>query len=97
MYLMLAHPQVGIEMEHFPEFQNDVEFTERLVTEQSVFCLPATVNYSSPYLTLFCAFSLYRLTYYLSQSLVPRFLYLNYDTHVVSLGRHLNIQTSSEL
>ncbi|XP_066541151.1 tyrosine aminotransferase [Hoplias malabaricus] len=37
MYLM-----VGIEMEHFPEFQNDVEFTERLVTEQSVFCLPAT-------------------------------------------------------
>uniref|UniRef100_A0A3B4E8Z9 Tyrosine aminotransferase n=1 Tax=Pygocentrus nattereri TaxID=42514 RepID=A0A3B4E8Z9_PYGNA len=37
MYLM-----VGIEMEHFPEFQNDVDFTERLVTEQSVFCLPAT-------------------------------------------------------
>ncbi|CAB1323422.1 unnamed protein product [Coregonus sp. 'balchen'] len=37
MYLM-----VGIEMEHFPEFQNDVQFTERLVTEQSVFCLPAT-------------------------------------------------------
>ncbi|XP_036400313.1 tyrosine aminotransferase [Megalops cyprinoides] len=37
MYLM-----VGIEMEHFPEFRNDVEFTERLVTEQSVFCLPAT-------------------------------------------------------
>ncbi|XP_051952641.1 tyrosine aminotransferase-like [Xyrauchen texanus] len=37
MYIM-----VGIEMEHFPEFQNDVEFTERLVTEQSVFCLPAT-------------------------------------------------------
>lgn len=82
---MLAHPQVGIEMEHFPEFQNDVEFTERLVTEQSVFCLPATVNYSSPYLTLFCysALSLYCLTYYLSQSLVPRFLYLNSDTHVV--------------
>ncbi|KAG5273903.1 hypothetical protein AALO_G00156920 [Alosa alosa] len=37
MYLM-----VGIDMKHFPEFQNDVEFTERLVTEQSVFCLPAT-------------------------------------------------------
>ncbi len=48
MYFMLAHPQVGIEMEHFPDFQNDVEFTERLVTEQSVFCLPATVTYSSP-------------------------------------------------
>uniref|UniRef100_A0A8C6Z1X6 Tyrosine aminotransferase n=1 Tax=Nothoprocta perdicaria TaxID=30464 RepID=A0A8C6Z1X6_NOTPE len=37
MYLM-----VGIEMEHFPEFENDVEFTERLISEQSVFCLPAT-------------------------------------------------------
>ncbi|XP_012683593.1 tyrosine aminotransferase [Clupea harengus] len=37
MYLM-----VGIDMKHFPEFQNDVQFTECLVTEQSVFCLPAT-------------------------------------------------------
>uniref|UniRef100_A0A9L0J8I7 Tyrosine aminotransferase n=1 Tax=Equus asinus TaxID=9793 RepID=A0A9L0J8I7_EQUAS len=37
MYLM-----VGIEMEHFPEFENDVEFTERLVAEQSVHCLPGT-------------------------------------------------------
>ncbi|XP_048371893.1 tyrosine aminotransferase [Sphaerodactylus townsendi] len=36
MYLM-----VGIQMEHFPEFENDVEFTERLIAEQSVFCLPA--------------------------------------------------------
>ncbi|KAJ7997760.1 hypothetical protein DPEC_G00215470 [Dallia pectoralis] len=37
MYLM-----VGIEMENFPEFEDDVQFTEHLVTEQSVFCLPAT-------------------------------------------------------
>lgn len=37
MYLM-----VGIDMEHFPDFKNDVDFTERLVTEQSVFCLPAS-------------------------------------------------------
>ncbi|XP_053126404.1 tyrosine aminotransferase [Hemicordylus capensis] len=37
MYLM-----VGIQMEHFPEFENDVEFTEQLIAEQSVFCLPAT-------------------------------------------------------
>lgn len=44
------HPvlQVGIEMEHFPEFENDVEFTERLIAEQSVFCLPATVSASRP-------------------------------------------------
>ncbi|KAE8608556.1 hypothetical protein XENTR_v10011532 [Xenopus tropicalis] len=37
MYLM-----VGIEMEHFPEFESDVDFTERMISEQSVFCLPAT-------------------------------------------------------
>uniref|UniRef100_A0A7N8XMQ3 Tyrosine aminotransferase n=1 Tax=Mastacembelus armatus TaxID=205130 RepID=A0A7N8XMQ3_9TELE len=37
MYLM-----VGIDMDHFPDFKNDVDFTERLVTEQSVFCLPAS-------------------------------------------------------
>uniref|UniRef100_A0A3P8UAW7 Tyrosine aminotransferase n=1 Tax=Cynoglossus semilaevis TaxID=244447 RepID=A0A3P8UAW7_CYNSE len=37
MYLM-----VGINMDHFPDFQNDVDFTERMVTEQSVFCLPTS-------------------------------------------------------
>ncbi|XP_039358633.1 tyrosine aminotransferase isoform X2 [Mauremys reevesii] len=37
MYLM-----VGIEMEHFPKFENDVEFTKQLISEQSVFCLPAS-------------------------------------------------------
>ncbi|KAK2170498.1 hypothetical protein NP493_1149g00075 [Ridgeia piscesae] len=36
MYMM-----VGIDMDRFPEFKNDKEFTECLVTEQSVFCLPA--------------------------------------------------------
>ncbi|XP_060933318.1 tyrosine aminotransferase isoform X2 [Limanda limanda] len=39
MYLM-----VGMDMDHFPDFKNDVDFTERLVTEQSVFCLPASVS-----------------------------------------------------
>ncbi|MBN3274986.1 ATTY aminotransferase, partial [Polyodon spathula] len=29
-------------MEHFPEFESDVDFTEKLIAEQSVFCLPAT-------------------------------------------------------
>ncbi|KAM7332453.1 hypothetical protein ACRRTK_009161 [Alexandromys fortis] len=38
----LSFLKVGIEMEHFPEFENDVEFTERLFAEQSVHCLPAT-------------------------------------------------------
>ncbi|TMS05441.1 Tyrosine aminotransferase [Larimichthys crocea] len=37
MYLM-----VGIDIDHFPDYKNDVDFTESLVTEQSVFCLPAS-------------------------------------------------------
>ncbi|XP_058501106.1 tyrosine aminotransferase [Solea solea] len=37
MYLM-----VGIDLDHFPGFKNDVDFTERMVTEQSVFCLPTS-------------------------------------------------------
>ena len=42
--LVCIFVQVGIDMDHFPDFKNDVDFTERLVTEQSVFCLPATVR-----------------------------------------------------
>ncbi|XP_068459740.1 tyrosine aminotransferase [Clinocottus analis] len=37
MYLM-----VGIDIENFPDFKDDVDFTQQLVTEQSVFCLPAS-------------------------------------------------------
>jgi tyrosine aminotransferase len=36
MYMM-----VGIDMAHFPDFTSDVDFTQKLVSEQSVFCLPA--------------------------------------------------------
>jgi tyrosine aminotransferase len=36
MYMM-----IGIEMKNFPRFKNDVDFTQTMVTEQSVFCLPA--------------------------------------------------------
>lgn len=36
MYMM-----IGIDMAHFPSFANDVEFTQAMVSEQSVFCLPA--------------------------------------------------------
>ena len=42
MYMM-----VKIDIEHFPEFASDVNFTEKMVTEQSVFCLPATVCLSA--------------------------------------------------
>ncbi|CAG5133419.1 unnamed protein product, partial [Candidula unifasciata] len=37
MYMM-----VGIDMEFFPDFKSDVDFTECMITEESVFCLPAT-------------------------------------------------------
>lgn len=35
MYMM-----IGVEMANFPDFENDLQFVERMVTEQSVFCLP---------------------------------------------------------
>lgn len=35
MYLM-----VGIDIEHFPEFDDEMDFLQQLVREQSVFCLP---------------------------------------------------------
>jgi len=31
---------VGIDMERFPAFNNDMEFVEQLISEKSVFCLP---------------------------------------------------------
>ncbi|XP_076337363.1 tyrosine aminotransferase-like [Tachypleus tridentatus] len=37
MYMM-----VGIDMDRFGEFTSDLEFVERMVSEQSVFCLPGT-------------------------------------------------------
>ncbi|EDO40513.1 predicted protein [Nematostella vectensis] len=36
MYMM-----VGIDISQFPDIKDDVDFTEKLVAEQSVFCLPA--------------------------------------------------------
>lgn len=37
MYMM-----VGLRLEHFPEYKDDVSFIEALVNEQSVFCLPGS-------------------------------------------------------
>jgi len=37
MYMM-----VRIDLDSFPDFANDIDFTERLMTEESVFCLPAS-------------------------------------------------------
>ncbi len=38
MYMM-----VGIDIDRFPEFNDDIDFTKQLVIEQSVFCLPGQV------------------------------------------------------
>lgn len=35
-------------MARFPDFTSDIDFTETMVTEQSVFCLPATVSIVLP-------------------------------------------------
>ena len=36
--------KVGIDIEKFKDIENDVEFTSLLVTQQSVFALPAKVS-----------------------------------------------------
>ncbi|XP_068242081.1 LOW QUALITY PROTEIN: tyrosine aminotransferase-like [Palaemon carinicauda] len=35
MYMM-----VGIDMDKFPQFENDLQFVEKMISEESVFCLP---------------------------------------------------------
>ncbi|XP_047497360.1 tyrosine aminotransferase-like [Penaeus chinensis] len=35
MYMM-----VGVDMAYFPDFENDLQFVERMISEESVFCLP---------------------------------------------------------
>ncbi|XP_071091533.1 tyrosine aminotransferase-like [Haliotis cracherodii] len=44
MYMM-----VGYDKDLFPEFKTDIDFTQSLVTEQSVFCLPSTCFQYSNY------------------------------------------------
>lgn len=39
MYMM-----VKIEMEHFPNFESDLDFLQKLMGEESVFCLPGNVS-----------------------------------------------------
>ena len=42
MYMM-----VGIDFKCFPDIKDDQEFVQKLVQEESVFCLPATVSKTS--------------------------------------------------
>lgn len=49
--------QIGIDIDHFPGIKDDVDFTEKLVKEQSVFCLPAKVkSLYSFILVFFCGY-----------------------------------------
>lgn len=79
--------QVGIEMDHFPDFKDDVDFTESMVTEQSVFCLPASVR------NTFCLFI--HLCKHLDLELTCRFI--TNPVFALSSCRRLSIQTSSVL
>ena len=36
--------QIGIDISKFPEFTNELQFTQQMVTEQSVFALPSAVS-----------------------------------------------------
>jgi tyrosine aminotransferase len=47
MYLM-----VRLEMEHFPGINNDIEFSQALIKEKSVFCLPASIFEMPNYLRI---------------------------------------------
>lgn len=41
MYMMIE-----IKMAMFPQFKSELQFVERMVSEQSVFCLPGQVSYT---------------------------------------------------
>ncbi|XP_066978407.1 tyrosine aminotransferase-like isoform X6 [Macrobrachium rosenbergii] len=32
--------EVGVDMDNFPQFENDLQFVEKMIAEESVFCLP---------------------------------------------------------
>lgn len=49
MYMMIE-----IKMAQFPEFKTELQFVERLVSEQSVFCLPGEVWESNQILYRSC-------------------------------------------
>lgn len=49
MYLM-----VRLDMDHFPGIKNDMEFSQALIKEKSVFCLPASVSSINAYYILNC-------------------------------------------
>ena len=46
--------QIGIDIEKYPDYRDDVDFTESLVTEQSVFCLPAKVLMLALFFFMLC-------------------------------------------
>ena len=39
--------QVGIDMSRYPSFATEFQFVERMVAEESVFCLPGKVSHTT--------------------------------------------------
>lgn len=86
--------QVGIEMDHFPDFKDDVDFTEHLVTEQSVFCLPASVRFLPPHRSLVTVSS--QLKFSLSR-IFQAFEYPNFFRVVVTVPEQMMVEACSRI
>lgn len=87
--------QVGIDMDHFPDFKTDVDFTEQLVTEESVFCLPASVrNFLS--LIHVCVIEMHGVT--LTPSvLCQAFEYPNFFRIVVTVPEEMMVEACARI
>lgn len=55
--------QVSIDLPCFPEFNSDLEFVQRLLMEESVFCLPGQVSFNDTVRS----FSHYFLPFYIEE------------------------------
>lgn len=86
-------------MDHFPDFKDDVDFTERLVTEQSVFCLPASVR--NLFLNYFTAYIYPVLKAFKASdspcSVLQAFEYPNYFRIVVTVPEEMMVEACSRI
>ena len=43
--IIICFVQTRIELDHYPEFQDDTAFVTELIAEQGVTCMPGSVSY----------------------------------------------------